>query len=57
MVFWEYCVRTRSPHVFRNERVNADVLLVSACLSLMRQAIEYDGDAYWTSLWPVSHRR
>jgi hypothetical protein len=28
-------VRTRSPHVFRNAQINADVLLVFACLSLM----------------------
>jgi predicted patatin/cPLA2 family phospholipase len=30
-----------------NAQINADVLLASACLPLMHQAIEVDGDAYW----------
>jgi hypothetical protein len=30
-----------------NARINADVLLASACLPLMHQAIEIDCDAYW----------
>jgi predicted patatin/cPLA2 family phospholipase len=30
-----------------NAQINADVLLASACLPLMHQAIEIDGDAYW----------
>jgi predicted acylesterase/phospholipase RssA len=33
--------------MFRNEQIHADVLLASACLPLMHQAVEIDGDAYW----------
>jgi NTE family protein len=40
-------VRTGLPRVFRNEQMHADVLLASACLPLMHQAVEIDGDAYW----------
>lgn len=40
-------VRTGHGRVFRNAEITADVLLASACLPTMFQAIEIDGDAYW----------
>lgn len=40
-------VRTGRGRVFRNHELNADVLLASACLPTMFQAIEIDGESYW----------
>lgn len=40
-------VRTGRGHVFRNDVVTPDVLLASACLPTMFQAIEIDGEPYW----------
>ncbi|MFG1376855.1 patatin-like phospholipase family protein [Xanthobacter autotrophicus] len=40
-------VRTGRGRVFRNGEISADVLLASACLPTMFQAIEIDGEAYW----------
>jgi NTE family protein len=40
-------VRTGRGRVFKNEAVTPDVLLASACLPTMFQAIEIDGDPYW----------
>lgn len=40
-------VRTGLPRVFRNAELHVDVVLASACLPLMHQAIEIDGDPYW----------
>jgi NTE family protein len=40
-------VRTGQGRVFRNEEITPDVLLASACLPYMFQAIEIDGEAYW----------
>lgn len=40
-------VRTGLPRVFRNAELTPDVVLASACLPLMHQAIEIDGDPYW----------
>ena len=40
-------VRTGRGRVFRNAEITADVLLASACLPTMFQAIEIDGDPYW----------
>jgi NTE family protein len=40
-------VRTGLPRLFRNADLHADVVLASACLPLMHQAIEIDGDPYW----------
>jgi NTE family protein len=40
-------VRTGRGRVFRNADVTPDVLLASACLPTMFQAVEIDGDAYW----------
>jgi NTE family protein len=40
-------VRTGRGRIFRCGEITADVLLASACLPTMFQAIEIDGDAYW----------
>jgi NTE family protein len=40
-------VRTGRGRVFRKHEITADVLLASACLPTMFQAIEIDGEAYW----------
>jgi NTE family protein len=40
-------VRTGRPRVFRNAELSPEVLLASACLPMMFQAVEIDGDAYW----------
>jgi len=40
-------VRTGRGHVFRNADLTPDVLLASACLPTLFQAIEIDGEAYW----------
>src|ERR1700756_1878479 len=40
-------VRTGRGHVFKNNAVTPDVLLASACLPTMFQAIKIDGEPYW----------
>lgn len=40
-------VRTGRGRVFKNEAVTSDVLLASACLPTMFQAVEIDGEPYW----------
>lgn len=40
-------VRTGRGRVFRNPEITADVLLASACLPTMFQAVYIDGDPYW----------
>jgi NTE family protein len=40
-------VRTGQGRVFRNKDVTPNVLLASACLPTMFQAIEIDGESYW----------
>ncbi len=40
-------VRTGRGRVFRNADLTPDVLLASACLPTMFQAVEIDGEAYW----------
>jgi NTE family protein len=40
-------VRTGQGRVFRNAELTPDVLLASACLPTLFQAVEIDGDAYW----------
>lgn len=40
-------VRTGRGRIFRNTEITPDVLLASACLPTVFQAIEIDGEAYW----------
>jgi len=40
-------VRTGRGRVFRNSEITPDVLLASACLPTLFQAIEIDGGSYW----------
>jgi len=40
-------VRTGRGRVFRRDELSVEVLLASACLPMMFQAVEIDGDAYW----------
>jgi NTE family protein len=40
-------VRTGRGRIFRNAEISADVLLASACLPTMFQAVNVDGEAYW----------
>ncbi|MGI6246286.1 MAG: patatin-like phospholipase family protein [Pseudochelatococcus sp.] len=40
-------VRTGLPRVFRGHNLSVDALLASACLPLVHQAVEIDGEAYW----------
>ena len=40
-------VRTGRPRVFRNADITPDVLMASACLPTLFQAVEIDGEAYW----------
>ena len=40
-------VRTGRGRVFRNQEITPDVLLASACLPTLFQAVEIDGEIYW----------
>ena len=40
-------MRTGRGRVFRNAEIRPEVLLASACLPTMFQAVEVDGEAYW----------
>ncbi len=40
-------VRSGKVHVFRTKEVSADVVMASACLPQVFQAVEIDGEAYW----------
>ncbi|MBL8579945.1 MAG: patatin-like phospholipase family protein [Mesorhizobium sp.] len=40
-------VRTGRGRIFRNGEITPDVLLASACLPTMFQAVEIDGEPYW----------
>jgi NTE family protein len=40
-------VRTGRGRVFRNSEITPDVLLASACLPTLFQAIDIDGESYW----------
>jgi NTE family protein len=40
-------VRTGRARVFRNAEITPDVLLASACLPTLFQAVEIDGESYW----------
>lgn len=53
-------VRTGQARVFSREEMSIDVLLASACIPLLFQSIEIDGEAYWDggymgnpSIWPL----
>jgi NTE family protein len=40
-------VRDGSPRLFREHEITRDAVLASACLPMLNQAIEIDGEAYW----------
>src|ERR1700749_2879176 len=40
-------VRTGRGRIFRNKEITPDVLLASACLPILFQAVEIDGEPYW----------
>jgi len=40
-------VRTGQGRVFRNRKITPDVLLASACLPSLFQAVEIEGESYW----------
>jgi len=40
-------VRTGRPRVFRNADLTPEVLMASACLPTLFQAVEIDGESYW----------
>lgn len=40
-------VRTGRPRIFRNADITPDVLMASACLPTLFQAVEIDGESYW----------
>ncbi|MBN9370747.1 MAG: patatin [Hydrogenophaga sp. SCN 70-13] len=40
-------VKTGELRIFRQHELSADVILASACLPLLFQAVEIDGEAYW----------
>lgn len=53
-------VRTGRPRVFRQEDLSIEVLLASACLPYLYQAVEIDGEFYWDggytgnpAIWPL----
>ena len=55
-------VKTGLPRVISNEAMSVDVLLASACLPQLFQAVEIDGEPYWDggycgnpTLWPMIH--
>jgi NTE family protein len=56
-------VKTGLPRVFGNDTMSVDVLLASACLPQLFQAVEIDGEPYWDggyhgnpTLWPLIRR-
>jgi NTE family protein len=49
-------VRTGQGRVFRNRDITPDVLLASACLPTMFQAVEIEGDSYWDVATPATPR-
>jgi NTE family protein len=40
-------VRSGKPRIFTNEEVTVDAVLASACLPMLFQAVEIDGEHYW----------
>lgn len=56
-------VETGHPRVFESDDITIDVLLASACLPTMFQAVEIEGEPFWDggymgnpSLWPLIYR-
>ena len=54
-------VRQGKARVFRSDEITADVLMASACLPHLFQAVEIDGEPYWDGgyltnppLWPLT---
>ncbi len=53
-------VRTGQPRIFKGHEVTVDVLLASACIPFIFQAIDIDGEVYWDGgymgnpvIWPL----
>lgn len=53
-------VESGTARVFQNEEITADVLMASACIPFMFQAVEIDGENYWDGgymgnpvMWPL----
>ena len=47
-------VRTGKIKVFQNDEIGPDAVLASACLPLMFQAVEIDGEHYWSAgTWAI----
>ena len=40
-------VRTNRIKIFKNDEISADAVLASACLPMLFQAVEIEGEAYW----------
>lgn len=40
-------VRTGKPRIFQRHELTADMIMASACLPFVFQAVEIDGEAYW----------
>ncbi|MBI3444018.1 MAG: patatin-like phospholipase family protein [Magnetospirillum sp.] len=40
-------VRTGASRIFREDEISVEVLLASACLPYLHQAVEIDGESYW----------
>lgn len=56
-------VETGEARIFKGEEITIDVLLASACLPFMYQAVEIDGIPYWDggymgnpSIWPLIYK-
>jgi NTE family protein len=56
-------VRTGQPRVFKEHEITIDVLLASACIPFIFQAIEIQGEAYWDggymgnpAIWPLIYQ-
>jgi hypothetical protein len=50
-------VRTGKIKVFQNDEIGPDAVLASACLPLMFQAVEIDGEHYWSGGYMGNPRR
>lgn len=56
-------VETGQPRIFQRDEITIDVLLASACLPLVFQAVEIDGVPYWDggymgnpAIWPLIYK-